>query len=220
MTRPTNNQQNTGEEHYRTTQRLLGERQIRVATRLNVVTGVAAAAGVVGLFFVYLSIIHADRATIDANRGWLAMDSMVATGEISGDKDIDLKIYYKNVGKSPAISLGAYFLFDSIANINKSDYEAVAIGPNKTCDSAVLQPDGPATFPNSMKPGWFKSAFPRKSIPTTALTNDRALYVQGCLIYETMHETHHTWFCFLAYRNGKFATSDATVTCKDGHGAD
>jgi hypothetical protein len=209
----------TPNEQHQAKEELFWDRQIETAKGLNYITLGAAAVAILGLFFINRSIQHTDQGNIDANRGWIAMDSMAATGEIGGDKNIDLQIYFLNVGRSPALKLGSYFWFDSTPNVDKSESVALVIGPNHTCDSATILPDGPTIFQNP-KPEWISTTFPRKSIPIATLSNDRALYVQGCLIYETMHETHHTWFCFLAYRNGKFATASATVTCKDGHGAD
>src|ERR1700683_794456 len=47
------------------------ERHIRIATWLNWVTGVSAAVGLLGLYFLYRSVIGADQATIEANRAWV-----------------------------------------------------------------------------------------------------------------------------------------------------
>src|SRR5208283_3367 len=55
----------TDEEHHRAAERSRWERQIRVARWLNGITAGAAIVGLMGLFFVYLGIVHADRATID-----------------------------------------------------------------------------------------------------------------------------------------------------------
>ena len=99
----------TRDEQDQTKEELFRDRQIEIAKGLNYITLGAAAVAIFGLFFVNRSIQHADRGNIDANRGWIAIDGVAATGEIGGDKNIDLQIYFLNVGRSPAVSSEAIF---------------------------------------------------------------------------------------------------------------
>jgi hypothetical protein len=157
---------------------------------------------------------------VASNRAWIAPAGLSASGEIDGDKDIGVLVFYSNLGKGPALKLNANLIAGSTPNTDKSDFESLAIGPNKTCDGLLPKSEGAVIFPNSVKDNWINTSIARKLILATVKSNESALYIQGCWAYETMHEIHHTWFCYIVYRNGTLAKPSATVACKDGHGAD
>jgi hypothetical protein len=91
-----------------TRERTFWGRQIRVSSWLNWVTGVGAAVGLFGLYFLYRSVVGADQATIEANRAWVGTTWLIVHND-SPDKDIPIEIHLVNFGKSPALQLSSHF---------------------------------------------------------------------------------------------------------------
>ena len=52
---------------------------------------------------------------VGANRAWIAPIALDVNAQIEGDADIPAKIYYENVGKGPALKMGAVFEVRTIA---------------------------------------------------------------------------------------------------------
>ena len=156
---------------------------------------------------------------VASNRAWLAPTGLAVRGQIDGDKDLDIDVHYANVGKGPAIKVKLIFAGGTIPNL--ADPLIPAAGPNSTCAGQQTDPGGPVVFPNTPNNNWWNSTIiPRTLLTQSVKDNKAVLYLQGCLIYETMKEVHHTWFCQFVYRNGKLASQAATSHCKDGNGAD
>jgi hypothetical protein len=160
------------------------------------------------------------KTLVASNRAWISVDGAAADGDIGGDKDVVVQVFYANVGKGPAIGLNQAFNAGTTPNVSKSDFEAVPVGPNNTCNGLAPLTNGFTVFPNASTVHRAKTTIFRKLILPSVQTNDGAVFLQGCLSYETMHETHFTWFCLFVYRNGRLATAGLTEFCKDGNGAD
>jgi hypothetical protein len=156
---------------------------------------------------------------VAANRAWLAPVGVATFGEITGDKDIQLNIYFENVGKGPALHMRSAFWGGTTPNTNVADYESISLGENKTCDGLVSENET-VIFPSPGRLTWVMSNIARKTILPSIQAGAGVLYLQGCFAYQTMNEIHHTWFCMVVYRNGKFSTINNTPLCKDGQGAD
>ncbi len=147
---------------------------------------------------------------------------IAAQGKIDGSEDVSLKIYYRNLGHSPALNLTPAFNAVTAVDPNPKTYEPLRGGTNNTCKGLALKADSWPVFPNSDPTGrsWRETIYPQRMITPAVAASQAALLIQGCFLYETMGETHHTWFCLVAYRNGKFSSEAETPSCEDGNGAD
>jgi hypothetical protein len=151
------------------------------------------------------------------NRAWIAPEGAVATGDVGGNDDISVHVYYSNVGKGPATRLNSQYYAGTVVNAEHAD-DAVVILPNITCFGLKPKDNGVVVFPT--KRLHQDTSVPRQSISPIVKANKGVLFLQGCFIYETMKEIHHSWFCFIVYRNGTFANENSTSVCGDGQGAD
>jgi hypothetical protein len=91
-------------------ERSFWNRQIIVATWLNIITGIAACVGIATLVLVREQVIDAKEATIRANRAWLLLDdpSYTISKSPSGVETIDPMIAIHNIGKEPATDVRLY----------------------------------------------------------------------------------------------------------------
>jgi hypothetical protein len=157
---------------------------------------------------------------VASNRAWIKSSDMNTLGDINGQNDLKIELYFSNVGKGPATSLNSSFKAGTAVIPDGWDPTLpLAVGPNHTCDGLLPNYDGLAVFPDAPTQHWVQSIIYRKTILPSVLVNKGALIVQGCFVYETMNEIHKTWFCHFAYINGQFSTISKTVQCKDGQGA-
>jgi hypothetical protein len=159
-------------------------------------------------------------ALVASNRAWIASSGISVTGQIDDDKDFTVNVYYTNVGKGPALKMNQYFSVGT-APIPTNDVEPISAGLNATCDGLRPKAERTVVFPSTQHGGWINTTIGRAVFLTPAVkANKAAIYLQGCLSYETMQQVHKTWFCYAIYRNGTFATQNVTVLCADGNGAD
>ena len=156
---------------------------------------------------------------VASNRAWIAPSGVSVNGQISGDKDFAVKVYYTNVGKGPALKVNQN-LFAGTALNPTSDAEAMSAGRNATCDALQPKAERTVVFPSAEHGGWINTTIERKFVTAAVKDNKAAIYLQGCMVYETMQQVHKTWFCYVVYRNGTFAAQHATTLCNDGNGAD
>ena len=152
------------------------------------------------------------------NRAWIAPEGAIASGDVGGKDDISVQVFYTNVGKGPAIRMNSRYWAGTTVNKENASGQIV-VGQNNTC--AGLEPQdelGWVVYPTTRLHQ--DTSVQRQSILPSVKTNKGALFIQGCFIYETMKEIHHSWFCFIVYRNGAFANANATTLCGDGQGAE
>ena len=81
----------TATEDHRAAERHFWDQQIRVGKRLNWITGVASAAGVLGLIFVGLGLRESRYATVASNRGWLATEQATLAYPLALNEPIEYK---------------------------------------------------------------------------------------------------------------------------------
>jgi hypothetical protein len=159
------------------------------------------------------------RSTLVAsNRAWIKQSGINVTGDINGQGDLKVEVYYANVGKSPAININQSFFAGAVPVQDVSNLR-IEVGPNHTCDDLAPDRSGRATFPDPSGREWVVTVIYISLILPYVPTNHGALFLQGCFVYETMGEIHKTWFCDVAYINGILSTTSQTPDCKDGHGA-
>jgi hypothetical protein len=222
---PPSAQPSPEENQHRAYERDFWRRQIGVAKWLNGITACAAVVGIIGLIFVYLSLGETKRAgdiasktLIEANRAWIAPEGAIAKGDVvGGNDDISAKVFYTNIGKGPATRINSVYAWGTTDNKENAS-DAIIVGPNNTCVSLEPKNDGTVVFPTKLLHQ--ETSLPRQSISPSVKANKEVIFLQGCVIYETMKEIHKSWFCFIIYRDGTLAGQNTTALCGDGQGAE
>lgn len=113
--------------------------------------------------------------------------------------------------------MNSNFYAGTVVNKERASDEIV-VGPNITCFGLKPKDYGVVVYP--AKRLHQDTSAPRQAISPSVKANKGVIFLQGCFIYETMKEIHHSWFCFIVYRNGIFVTDNATTFCGDGQGAE
>jgi hypothetical protein len=138
-------------EHHQTAERDFWTRQLRAARGLNWITGIAAVTGIIGLFFIALSLrvtknaaddgaiaANAARdqaaATVEANRPWIKPTITAKYIDI-GENAIQVTVLIdnKNIGKSPAEDL-----LVSIKIVPTDLFESLSM-QREICDRATTE---------------------------------------------------------------------------------
>jgi hypothetical protein len=86
------------EQKHRAAERRFWERQITIAKWLNGISAGAAAVALIGLLFLYRSIVGADDATVRANRAWLAPAFRTLAWPLERGGPVGIQIHVQNVG--------------------------------------------------------------------------------------------------------------------------
>ncbi len=211
-----NNQHEAAERHY-------WERQIQISKWQTWLTGMASAAGLLGLFFVYLGIIHADRATIEANRAWLEIEDFNLNMSSFGEP-IKIAAVTENVGKEPAINpifnqpdFGIRYL-----SPGPETYNSIQIPVRDLCKTISFANET-VIFPAQKYPYERYLTRDNPGYPTnehfSAVLDGRAVfYWQDCVAYQTFNTRRSSPFCFYLFRSpatGKLQTSH----CRYGNSA-
>jgi hypothetical protein len=235
-------QQDTDENRHRAAERRVWKRQIRIAKWLNIITGAAALVGLVGLGFVYLSIIHADQGTIDANRAWLAPTGIWHNRQeayIAG-QPVSYMLLFRNIGKSPALRLnwkienGYVTVTGQKLDVSKTTFsqEDMCLGMNASDESGVVWPD--ATQPTYTAGDGFPlpalpvqsddlGSGPKIKVTQGMIDGTEAFYIRGCVAYATMTIIGKSSFCF--YLNPYKSMSPTpgggmSIQCRNGNSAE
>jgi hypothetical protein len=156
---------------------------------------------------------------VAANRAWITPVFLTVHNEVGPEKDVPIEVHYVNAGKGPAIQMNSTYESATLSIGSQADYVPISGGPNNTCASLHIDPDGIAVFPDQQRDTRINISYPRAYIANAVASKDIALLLRGCFVYSTMNEIHYTWFCYVVYSNGRFASASATTQCKDGHGA-
>jgi hypothetical protein len=93
---------------------------------------------------------------VASNRAWLAPSAISVTGQIDGDKDFAVNVYYTNVGKGPALKLNQIYSAQT-APIPTNEVDAISGGRNATCDGLQPRAERPLVFPSSQPNNWFNT---------------------------------------------------------------
>lgn len=170
----------------------IAKAQIRVAQRLNWLTGIAAVFAFVAAVAVWRSVLEAREATIDANRAWIAPIDASLEHPLSKDDDkVMVSVSVLNTGHSPALDTVYSAIIDAAPDGHISD--------KRPCASTIPKKGQAALFPSDHLGGAlsFSAQFPTDKNPIADVMAARQiLYVMGCSAYRTMGQTHHTGFCF------------------------
>jgi hypothetical protein len=142
----------------------LEELQLNTAKKLNCITAIAAIFALAAAGGIIASVIDARMATVEANRAWIEAEGADVSGDIDGDKDLTIRIYYSNLGKGPALEISRNFSGGTVFNVSKNITDPIDPGANSTCNNLSVDPEGPVRFPNDSRQMWFTTILPRKTI--------------------------------------------------------
>jgi hypothetical protein len=81
---------------------LFWRRQIRVAWWLNAITLIAAVIAVSTMIVLIFTLVDARKATVEANRAWIAPHTALLGREFRLNDHLAFRIAYDNVGRQPA----------------------------------------------------------------------------------------------------------------------
>jgi hypothetical protein len=178
---------------------------IRAAWWLNYITLIAAiiAIGTVGVLIS--TLIDARKATVEANRAWVAPRSAYLRRTFVLNDHPVFKVSYDNIGRQPALNTETWWrvsIVDAgllVRSLKEPSVAESAFGQNTTCAGHTSRKGAEAIWP-SPKPETYSNAYvenPDDPIITEEVMDGRqAVVVQGCFLYETFHEVHHSAYCF------------------------
>jgi hypothetical protein len=193
--------------------------------RLALVAIVIATAG---LLLNFSSIAVAIRAfylnrsaLVTANRAWIAPRGVDLTAALEAGKDVQVNLYYANVGNSPA---GIILGFESAVIRNPPDVAPTAPLPigviNRTCEGLIVPEETTVVFPDEAKDRWTTLSMEGKNITPGVVEGSQVLALRGCIVYRTFEEIHRSGFCYLLKRGADVARRSSTAECGDGNFAD
>lgn len=156
--------------------------------------------GIISVKIAVQASKDAEKATVEANRAWIAPRGLYIDYEHSTKKGVDLIVEYENIGKEPALNLTFNQYIDDFTGgaPASNNQTAPAIKANKTCIDPIK--GHPPSFPMrqggnegmmlTMNDGNFLKNFP------AMLAGNRTLYFEGCFSYVTFLATHRSAFCY------------------------
>jgi hypothetical protein len=170
----------------------IAKAQVRVAQRLNCLTGIGGFFAFVAALGVCWSVLEAREATIDANRAWIAsIEARLGHPLRIGDDKVAISVSVLNTGHSPALDTVYSAIVDAAPDGHISD--------KRVCSSTIPKEGQAALFPSDHLGGdlSFSAQFVKdKNAVADVMAARQILYVMGCSAYRTMGQTHHTGFCF------------------------
>ncbi len=206
----------TEEQEHRAHERGFWERQIRVANRLNWITAGGAIVALVGLGFVYWSIISADNATTEANRAWVGI-YRADHGPLNITKPMHIQLTLVNTGREPALRGNWGIKIHSVNHIPETNGNFVAdlaSFRNEACDRVHIFPSGEGTSiwptlfhtpdpgnPNDPQLGPaeipYASEIGEQGDIDLALTRNKSLILDACFVYWSGNQRRQTSARFL-----------------------
>jgi hypothetical protein len=195
-------------QHPEARQLAVANRQIREASRLNVVTGISVVIALIGTGAALWSVHEARLATIQANRAWVGLDGPIVVDEFRAGPIWGIALHYtvKNFGHGPALKvISSPFLTDDpkdeegVANFVCKATENFSTG-TVPMDPKVVNPGplGHVLFPDqTAKIGDLIS--PDKRFVwhgAGSLADGKFVIAVGCVAYmDQFQEPHWTRFC-------------------------
>lgn len=197
------------------------EREIRTGVALNLITGAAASVALFGLWILYGTLNTAKTAAAAAQqqaqaalmaahtaqkalelseRAWMAPRKAALVMPLSPVTEMKLAITFENTGRGPANNVRTAG-FGNNTQIFHPDtrQNAVILPKNNTCDWISSAEPGIATiFPGGPYDMYlpFAGGNPPPGLLDQIVNDERGLYVEGCIAYDTLETTHHTAFCY------------------------
>lgn len=163
------------------------------------------------------AVRDAKRATIEANRAWIAPRSVYLNRPLEMGKPVSYRLTYDNTGKSPALDINQSdritFVSSSVfADMNQETVEA-AMNTIPECNVPTPASGKRAAFPFGEEEYKVIPLVVDPLVNEDVLSGKLAVVIEGCFTYRTFDEVHHTSYCFVfGQRDGKPFPVDAQAT--------
>jgi hypothetical protein len=184
---------------------LFWRRQIRVAWWLNGITLAAAIIAIATMCVLIVTLIDARKATVEANRAWVAPRAAYLRRPFTLNDHPVFRVAYDNIGRQPALNTETWWrvsIVDAnllVRSLKEPSLRVRAFGLNPACQGHTPLNGGEIIWPSS-KPEAYTNAYVENPndplIMQEVLDGRAAVVVQGCFLYLTFGEPHHSAFCF------------------------
>lgn len=147
---------------------------------------------------IYVAYLQ-NETSREEGRAWLAPLGLKQLGTFKdAGGTTEVAFIYKNVGRGPAVEISIPIFWDAITldtyrSKEKTQAIIARLMGGKACRSFSANQDGPAIFPGqeaSVVIGFNKATAEK-------INKGQYAFVTGCLIYNTLKETHRTKFCMI-----------------------
>lgn len=166
--------------------------------------GTSVAAGVataVGMLIAAWGLMDAHRATIEANRAWVAPNQMVLTAPLENGQPVGFGLHLVNFGREPALGVTWRWQPRLVPYVPLEGTDVTKFGPNDTCGG--LDPGkehGFVVYPGTDTKAWVVADLSQiqdgQSIGQRILAHSASLVIEGCVAYLTQGERHTSSFRF------------------------
>jgi hypothetical protein len=194
-----NEPQHSAEERHRQAEGDYWVRQLRLSSCLNRITAAGTIVALIGLFFVWLTLISNEDATFQANRAWLAATSVNFSFNAPYAGWI---INIKNYGRDPAtnVNFSTPIITWPVLHDDQEHMETIDWPDDDTCQHVNRKKRGILIFPDSL--GYkelttIKARVEDKPLLQGILNGTRGNLVIGCVSYSTFSRIKYTQYCFL-----------------------
>jgi hypothetical protein len=207
-------------------------RQIRAAWWLNGITLAAAIIAITTVVVLVFTLRDAREATVEANRAWVAPRSAYLRRAFVLNDHPVFRVTYDNIGKQPALNTETWWrvsIVDAnllVRSLTEPNLAESAFGRNPACDGRTTRKGAEIIWP-SQKPETYSNSYvekPDDPIITQEVMDGRgAVVVQGCFLYETLHEIHKSAYCFWFRQVPPpymLTTATGAIICPTGNDAD
>jgi hypothetical protein len=181
------------------------QRQIRAAWWLNGITLFAAIIALSTIIVLIFTLIDARKATVEANRAWVAPRSAYLTQPFVLNEHPVFRVTFDNVGKEPAPNIQTWWLVKIVdanllvPSLKEPNLFESAFGKNQACDGHTSREAGETLWPSEKLESYTQFYVPNPNDPVITqevLDGRAAVVVQGCVLYETFNKLHQSAFCF------------------------
>jgi hypothetical protein len=168
---------------------------------------------------------NSDKSLIQAQRAWIGPRNASMTAEPAIGKAIEISIEYQNSGREPA--LGFTHRVDAFPVTPEEDANGSALNKLRSymndCKQANAWEGGSVIYPISGGGlggvGYNLTIRLSDTFVDEAITKgDKSVIVQGCFLYRTSNQPHHSYFCYF-YKQGVSKIQNLNI-CAYGHDAD
>jgi hypothetical protein len=190
--------------------------QLRVARRLNWITFFAAVGALLTVFVLIGTLLDARRATVEANRAWIAVrtaffDQLPAPTN-PGDRFL-VAITFDNPGKGAALNSSRFqeHFWITPPAVQPFFIEQLKVSPNNTCSKLAneTEPVIGVVWPGAAVGGYTsRGSAPPILADAEFLNQHKLLGYHGCFRYETFGKPHFTAYCFFLDPHTGHAVSD------------
>jgi hypothetical protein len=172
---------------------------------LNTITLSAAVVGLATVIVLIFTSIDARRATVEANRAWLAPRTAFLRRPFTLNDHLAFRIEYDNVGRQPAqdsnmFSRGRPVDANSLVRaLSDPKLTESVFGQNPTCSGHTSRKGAEIIWPSSVGGRYSTKDTDDANYPMITqriIDGSDAVVVEGCFLYETFNDVHKSMFCF------------------------